>query len=142
METRQLRLLTTQKYETHEDSDEMLIDAVVAKRGKSTYITFKQPIPEHQVEISNIVKLKDNKVYVKRSGALSSDLEFDIQKEYVTTYENEYGLLDIRIKTERIESFIVEDIVRLELRYEVSIQGKKVSDNIYTITSEGVDSTL
>ena len=96
-------------------------------------ITFKQMIPDYNVEINNIVKLKDGKVYVKRSGGLSSNLEFDINKPYVTDYETPYGLLDIKIITKSIESFILQDHVNLKITYEMIMQGKKISDNIYII---------
>lgn len=135
METRQLKLITTQAYETHENTDEMLIDAIVAERNGSTYITFKQPIPDHNVVVNNMVKIKGPTVQVKRSGGLTSNLEFDINKEFTTSYETPYGFLDIRIKTKSIESFILQDDVKLKICYEMIMQGKKISDNIYIITN-------
>lgn len=135
MNTRQLRLITTQKYETHENTDEMLIDAIVAERNGSTYITFKQKLEEHNVEVSNMVKIKDNRIQVKRSGALKSDLTFDIAKSCNTEYETPYGLLDLCVNTQSIESFILQEHVNVKICYEMIMQGKKISDNIYMITS-------
>ena len=136
MDTRQLRLITTQKYAEHDNTEEMQIEAIVAKRGASTYITFKQPIPDTTLEVSNIVKIKNGVASVKRSGAFTSNLEFDITREYLTDYETPYGQLDLRIITHGVESFVTEETVHLEISYEMHMQGRKVSDNIYTITNK------
>lgn len=135
MEQRQLKLITSQKYETHENTEEAIIDAIVAERNGSKYITFKQVIPDYNVEVSNIVKIKDNKVYVKRSGGLTSNLEFDINKPFITDYETPYGKLDIKIITKAIETFILQEHVNVKISYEMIMQGKKISDNIYLIES-------
>ena len=132
-EERKLQLVTTQKYTTHTNVEEETIEAVIARRNGTSYITFKQIIPDYQVEVSNLIKVKNGVVTIKRSGALTSTMVFDISKEYLTDYETPYGMLDVRVKTEGVESIFLEGHVKLEISYEMTMQGKKVSDNTYCI---------
>ncbi len=130
---RQLQLITTQQYETHQNVEEETVQAVVARRNGTSYISFTQKIEEYNVEVKNLIKIKDGIVTIKRSGALTSTMVFDINKEYFTDYETPYGMLDVRVKTKSVESLIFEEATTLEISYEMMMQGKKVSDNRYCI---------
>lgn len=135
METLNLKLITTQIYPDHENSEEAAIEAVVAERNGSAYITFKQPIPDYNVMINTMVKIKNGTVSVRRTGGVNMTLEFNLDKEYTTDYETPYGAMDIRIITTSIESEILQGHVNLKICYEMIMQGKKISDNIYLITN-------
>ena len=135
MNTTKIKLTTVQKYEDHENRDEMLIDAIVAERNGSSYIKFDQVDTNYNVTINNLVKFKDGVVTVKRTGALSSTMVFDKEKPYSTEYETPYGSLDINVKVQEIKAEILQDHVNLMISYEMIMQGKKISDNIYFIES-------
>lgn len=135
MQTLKLKLMTVQKYEEHDNTDEMIVEAVVASRNGSEYITFKQFDPNYNVTINNMVKIKNGVVTIKRSGALESTMIFDIEQPYATHYETPYGKLNIYVTTHEIESQILQDDVKLKISYEIMMQGKKISDNIYYIES-------
>lgn len=135
MKTLNLKLTTIQQYEDHDNKEEMMIEGVVAERGGSEYITFKQFDPNYNVTIGNRVKIKNGVVTVKRTGAIESTMVFDKEKPYTTQYETPYGQLDIYVTTREVESEILQDSVRLKISYEMMMQGKKISDNIYCIES-------
>ena len=135
MHNLKLKLITTQQYEDHDNKDEMFVEGVVAQRNGSTYITFKQFDPNYNVTISNMVKIKNGVVSVKRTGAIESLMLFDIEKPYATHYETPYGNLNIYVTTHEVKSEIMEEDVRLSIKYEIMMQGKKISDNIYYIES-------
>lgn len=135
MNTTKIKLTTVQKYEDHENRDEMLLDAIVAERNGSIYIKFDQVDTNYNVTVNNLIKLKDNVVTVKRTGALSSTMVFDKEKPYATDYETPYGKLDINVKVHEITAEILQNHVNLMISYEMMMQGKKISDNIYLIES-------
>lgn len=135
MKTLKLKLTTIQKYEDHDNKEEMMIEGVVAGRNGSEYITFKQFDPNYNVTISNLVKVKNGVVTIKRSGAIESTMIFDKEKPYATNYETPYGQLDIYVTTHEIESQLLQGDVKLKVEYEIMMQGKKISDNIYCIES-------
>ena len=134
METRKLKLVTTQKYESHDNRDEMILEGVVAERNGSQYIKFDQKDTTYNIIVNNLIKIKDGVVTIKRSGALSSNMVFDLAKPYATNYETEYGQLDLIVTTHEIKSHFDED-VSLVIKYEMMMQGRKISDNIYSIES-------
>ena len=134
METRKFKLVTTQKYESHDNVNEMIVEGVVAERNGSQYIKFDQKDATHNITVNNLIKLKDGVVTIKRSGALSSNMVFDTAKPYSTSYETEYGQLDLLVTTHEIKSQFGED-VSLMIQYEMIMQGRKISDNIYFIES-------
>lgn len=133
MQNLKLKLVTSQQYEEHDNVDEMIIEGIVAERNGSAYITFKQVDPHYNVTINNLVKIKNGIVSIKRSGALESTMVFDVEKPYATHYETPYGKLNIYVTTHEIESEISEKDVNLKIKYEMMMQGKKISDNIYCI---------
>ena len=135
MHNLKLKLVTSQQYEEHDNVDEMIIEGVVAERNGSSYITFKQVDPNYNVTINNLVKIKNGIVSIKRSGAIESNMVFDVEKPYATHYETPYGKLNIYVTTHEIESEITEENVKLRIKYEMMMQGKKISDNIYCIES-------
>lgn len=135
MQNLKLKLVTSQQYEEHDNVDEMIIEGVVAERNGSSYITFKQFDPNYNVTINNLVKIKNGIVSIKRSGAIESNMVFDVEKPYATHYETPYGKLNIYVTTHEIESEITEENVKLRIKYEMMMQGKKISDNIYCIES-------
>lgn len=135
MKNLKLKLTTSQQYEEHDNVDEMIVEAVVAKRNGSSYITFKQFDPNYNVTINNLVKIKEGVVLVKRTGAIESTMVFDVNKPYSTHYETPYGKLDICVTTKEIQDEINGEDVKLQIKYEMVMQGKKISDNIYCVES-------
>ena len=133
MQNLKLKLVTSQQYEEHDNVDEMIIEGVVAERNGSSYITFKQFDPNYNVTINNLVKIKNGIVSIKRSGAIESNMVFNVEKPYATHYETPYGKINIYVTTHEIESEITEGNVKLRIKYEMMMQGKKISDNIYCI---------
>ncbi|MEF9959381.1 MAG: DUF1934 domain-containing protein [Niameybacter sp.] len=134
MEARKFKLVTTQKYEEHDHIEEMMIEGVVAERNGSQYIKFEQVDTTYNVTINNLIKVKEGVVTIKRSGALNATMIFDLAKPYTTDYETPYGTLDVAVTTHEIKSHFA-DGVSLMISYEIMMQGKKISDNIYFIES-------
>lgn len=133
METIKLKMQTAQKYETHEDTMEEIIDATVATRGESAYITFKQQDTNFNTTITTLIKIKKGIVTVRRQGGIQSQMEFNILKPHETPYSTPMGDMTIKIETHEIESHIEGDKVRLKIRYTIYMQGKKTSENLYFI---------
>ncbi|MGL4362357.1 MAG: DUF1934 domain-containing protein [Cellulosilyticaceae bacterium] len=132
-----LQLITTQSYEDEKQTEEVMIDAIVAVRDGSGYVTFKQIDEDTKATIQTIVKLKKGIVYIKRMGTVKNELVFDTNKNYETTYKTPYGELPMCIRTKSITGNVLQEDVNLTICYEIVMQGKKISDNIYTIKTKG-----
>lgn len=133
MQTLKLKMQTAQAYETHEDQMEEIIEAVVAVKGESTYITFKQEDTNFNTIITTLIKIKKGVVTVKRQGGIKNQMEFNVIKPYETLYATPMGEMSIRIETHEIENRVTEEAVHLKIRYSIFMQGNKTSENLYFI---------
>lgn len=133
METLKLKILTSQKYESHEDTNEEIVEGVVAQKGESTYITFKQEDQNFGATITILIKIKKGIVTVKRQGGIRSELVFDITSPQETLYNTPMGDMSIQIETHEIENRTSEDNVHLKIRYSIYMQEQKTSENLYFI---------
>lgn len=131
MQTMKLKMQTAQTYETHEDQMEEIIEAVVAVKGESTYITFKQEDTNFNTTITTLIKIKKGFVTVKRQGGIKNQMEFNVMSPYETLYATPMGEMSIRIETHEIESRVTEEQVHLKIRYSIFMQGNKTSENLY-----------
>lgn len=122
-----------QIYTTHEDENQVEVTASVSEKNDSMYIIFDHIDETTKQEVHTMVKIKEDKVDVRRKGAINNNLIFDKNKPYATEYETPYGVLDIKIITQAINYKILQSHVNLEIKYEIIMQGKKISDNIYFI---------
>lgn len=128
-----LKIIDTQTYETHQDRNESVVQATVATRGDSTYITFKQHDQTFDTTITTLIKIKKGVVSVQRQGGFKSQLVFDIIRPHETLYHTPMGEMSIRIETHIIESRILDQNVHLKIGYTIFMQGNKTSENMYFI---------
>lgn len=133
METLKLKILTSQKYESHEDTSEEIVEGIVAQKGESTYITFKQEDENFGAIITTLIKIKKGIVTVKRQGGIRSELVFDITSPQETLYNTPMGDMSIQIEAHEIENRTSEDNVHLKIRYSIYMQEQKTSENLYFI---------
>lgn len=133
MREEQLKIIDSQKYDTHQDTNETIVQGTVAARGDSTYITFKQKDESFGVMITTLIKIKKGVVSVKRQGGIQSSLVFDIIKPQETLYQTPMGEMEICIETHEIENRTTQQNVHLKIGYTIFMQGKKTSENMYFI---------
>lgn len=131
----QLKLVIrdTQRYETHEDMNEEIVEAVVAIKGESSYITFKQEDKNFNTMITTLIKVKKGVMTVKRTGGIQSEIIFDVLKPHEMMYTTPMGQMHIEFETHELETRIEEDKVTLKVRYSIIMQGAKTSENLYFI---------
>ncbi|MEG0014481.1 MAG: DUF1934 domain-containing protein [Cellulosilyticaceae bacterium] len=133
MDTIKLKIINTQKYETHEDTSEDIVEGIVAIKGESTYITFKQEDLNFKTTVTTLIKIKKGIMTVKRQGSIQSGLTFDILKPQETLYSTPMGNMNIQVETHELENRITAEDVYLRVRYSISMQGNKTSENIYFV---------
>lgn len=133
MNTIKLKIKNTQKYDTHEDASEEIVEGIVAIKGESTYITFKQEDPNFNATVTTLIKIKKGIMTVKRQGSIQSGLTFNILQPQETLYSTPMGDMQIQIETHELENRTTEESVYLRARYSIFMQGQKTSENIYFI---------
>ena len=104
------------------------------KNGKS-YIRYKTR--DNKSEISTTVIIDDESVTIKRSGEISSVMEF--RTNFVTRfiYRMPYGTMEMEIYTRAVDAAFDNDGGTLKLRYTLTVQGEKYENNTTIRVTEG-----
>lgn len=125
-----------QIYLSDEDTQKHKVVVKVSEKEESIYLFFDCIDESTQEMVHHQIKIKAGKVYVTRKGAIQNHLIFDKETPYVTSYQTPYGILDMTLITQAITCKILQDDINLEIKYEIIMQGEKISDNIYFIKSK------
>ena len=131
MKEAQTTVYDKQIYPTHSDEAENKFSGNITFKNESVYITYK----DEEQNITTVIKAKDNRVSVKRLGAIRGNLEFDSNKPHRTIYSTPYGDMDMEIVTQKCEVYFLTKGVKIHIEYKIMMQGEKVSDNIYLVVA-------
>ncbi|WP_180270774.1 DUF1934 domain-containing protein [Sporanaerobium hydrogeniformans] len=124
-----IKVFDKQIYESHSDTNETKFKGQLTYKGSSVYITFK----DTQTGVTTFIKAKKGIVSVKRMGSLQGNLEFNREMPHRTLYFTPYGEMEIQIITHSCQVEAKEKGIKIALDYQIRMQGKKISDNIYII---------
>lgn len=86
---------------------------------------------EHQNGQDTPVQFRlDNQVHLHREGAMRTQLEFDQEKETVTRYRTEYGVIRLGVVTKRLEKDLDLDVPagHLNVDYVLKTGGQEVGN--------------
>ncbi len=129
MQDVKIKVYDKQIYETHHDANETPFDGQITFKGKSTYVSYKDP----KTGIATFIKVHEGVVSVKRMGPFQGNLEFNQDKPHRTIYFTPYGEMEIQITTKSCDIETYPKGIKISIAYEIMMQGKKISDNIYII---------
>lgn len=122
----QLTVYDKQVYDTHSDANEQTYKGQLVYKDEGIYITYKDA-----EGVTTLIKAKDNKVSVKRYGAVKADLIFNVNNIHKTLYHTPYGEMEMEIVTKTCDIYILKKGIKINIEYAIHMQGQKISDNIY-----------
>ena len=126
-----IKVYDKQIYENSDDVNETEFKGQLAFKNESVYITYK----DENMGVTTLIKTKNSIVSVKRSGALKGQLEFNTQRPHTTIYYTPYGEMEIKVITHKCEVYVLEKGIKIYIEYQILMQEKLVSDNIYMIVA-------
>lgn len=126
----QVRILGTQ----HDLSDEQMETICTGRYKKMNgkhvviYDEFFEEENGQAARNTNILKVSDGFLSIKKSGAITTTMEFEEGKNTFTIYKTPYGTFNMMIHTNSLK--IKEDTDRLTLYidYSLSLNGQQVSE--------------
>ncbi len=127
----QVTVYDKQIYESHSDEGENKYIGNLAFKNDNIYITYK----EEEQKITNMIKVKDGVVNIKRLGAIKGDLEFNINKPNKSLYSTPYGEMEIEIITNQCDVYLLEKGVKIYIEYKIMMQGSQISENVYMVVT-------
>ena len=105
------------------------------KNGKH-YIYYEEILDCTEPPIKNWIKIYDQKVEVCRRGASNVQMFFETGKKSTSLYKTPFGTIEIGICAQEIEFHETEEKMKLELRYDLEMNGEYVGDSFIYMTVE------
>ena len=102
------------------------------------YLQYKESLAEDEPEIPTLLIIADGKLRLRRKGSYGGDLEFECRKCLKTDYRTPMGILPMETLTKRLDVFVSDDVIEVELQYDLFSDGEKVSEVAMTIRAEHV----
>ena len=105
------------------------------KNGKH-YIYYEEILDCTEPPIKNRIKIYDQKVEVCKRGASNVQMFFETGKKSTSLYKTPFGTIEIGICAQEIEFHETEEKMKLELRYDLEMNGEYVGDSFIYMTVE------
>ena len=105
------------------------------KNGKH-YIYYEEILDCTEPPIKNWIKIYDQKVEVCKRGASNVQMFFETGKKSTSLYKTPFGTIEIGICAQEIEFHETEEKMKLELRYDLEMNGEYVGDSFIYMTVE------
>lgn len=117
---------------------EVITRASYYTKKNKHYLFYDEPVEGSASVIKNKIQYEEGgKLEIVKSGATNSHLTFEDGKLNVSDYSTPYGQLVVGTHTKRLIFDVAEDVLKIEVAYELDINGAKLADSeIYmTVTS-------
>ncbi len=103
------------------------------KNGKH-YIYYEEILDCSEPPIKNWIKIYDDKVEVCKKGTSNVQMFFETGRKNTSMYKMPFGTIEIGICTQEIQFSETEQEMKLELRYELEMNGEYIGDSfIYMV---------
>ena len=114
-----------QEYESGErDHTDLTVDGVFADAPEGWMLTYDEQ------ETRTVFSIGEERVVLRRSGALKSEMVFEVGKTHTTVYELPFGSLPMAVSTDSIRQKLSVRGGLLEIRYRLDVGGQVRSKNI------------
>ena len=117
------------------DNVEVLAQGKHYVKKDKHYILYDEIEDESDLKTSNIIKFNEDVVEIFRKGSMGGKLVFQENTRNQSLYSTPMGDMFIEILTENITVNESEDDVNLKVKYQIYIDGNKISDNEITINA-------
>ena len=108
-----------------EDRMEFITEGRMYERNGATYLVYEES------------ELKDDTIRMRRIGGdtgFGAEIEFKRGKRFISKYETPYGMMDMEVLTQKVESNLAEDGTgTVDIEYQVSFDGMAEGRNVLRI---------
>lgn len=124
---RQVKIVckTVRWVENVRESEEILLDGVRHDRGEKIYLQFKETLFEDMPPVPTLLTVDGNEVRLHRKGEIGGDMRFAAGTNCEIAYRTPMGMVPLAVETERVDVFVSEDVLEVELKYNL-LQGAEL----------------
>ena len=98
------------------------------KNGKH-YVIYDEVMEGIEGSVKSKIKFTENSVELMRTGAASTRMVFEEEKEHVALYHTPMGPLSISLYTEKLISSIEEEKIKLEIHYSLKAEEQVITES-------------
>ena len=106
------------------DHTDLTVDGVFADTPEGWTLVYDER------EIRTEFTIGAQRVVLRRSGALKSEMVFEVGKTHTTVYEMPFGVLPMEVSTDSIRQKLSERGGLLEIRYRITVGEQVKSSNV------------
>ncbi len=99
------------------------------------YLLYEEYENDENTKTSNMIKFNNDIVEITRKGQVDGKLIFQENQKKQSLYSTPMGDLLIEVLTKKIEVSDDDDDVNLKIKYQIHVDGNKVSDNEIDISA-------
>ena len=99
------------------------------------YLLYEEYENDENTKTSNMIKFNNDIVEITRKGQVDGKLIFQENQKKQSLYSTPMGDLLIEVLTKEIEVSDDDDDVNLKVKYQIHVDGNKVSDNEIDISA-------
>ena len=99
------------------------------------YLLYEEYEHDENTKTSNMIKFNNDIVEITRKGQVDGKLIFQENQKKQSLYSTPMGDLLIEVLTKEIEVSDDDDDVNLKIKYQIHVDGNKVSDNEIDISA-------
>lgn len=125
-----IKISGLQEVEGTKDNVELLAAGKHYIRNNKHYILYENIEDDSEERTSNIIKFNDEMVEIIRRGAIEGRLLLEQNAMRQSVYSTPMGDMVVEVLTEKVD---VEEQIRgdvnLKVKYQIHIDGNKISDN-------------
>ena len=99
------------------------------------YLLYEEYENDENTKTSNMIKFNNDIVEITRKGQVDAKLIFQENQKKQSLYITPMGDLLIEVLTKEIEVSDDDDDVNLKIKYQIHVDGNKVSDNEIDISA-------
>ena len=99
------------------------------------YLLYEEYENDENTKTSNMIKFNNDIVEITRKGQVDGKLIFQENQKKQSLYSTPRGDLLIEVLTKEIEVSDDDDDVNLKIKYQIHVDGNKVSDNEIDISA-------
>lgn len=101
------------------------------KNGK-IYIRYEEHMEDGEGVITNQIKISPDAVEMTKKGAVGAQMLFREKERINSCYETPFGMLMMVVYTKKIRCTVQENLVELNIAYDIEMNGALMSDaNVY-----------
>ena len=130
-----LTVHSEQDYEGGEhDEFTLTVDGVLENTAEGWTLSYDQTAENEQTH--TVLEIGAQRVVLRRSGTLRSEMAFEVGKTHTTVYELPFGALPMEVSTDSIRQKLSERGGLLEIRYRITMGEQMKSRNSFRMQIE------